>query len=146
MPRRLKLDTFEMGPLELFLIYDEGGTWEREWHPLQGEDMTTLFTSVTKETMDHALNGWSKPLVSMLGLSPDGCLIKLPPRSKECGERHKCVYFDKKLCFPTAKKMPWCFVPDGVQGAERLQLSAEVIKYWREGVYVVVVKEGGSSG
>lgn len=144
MPRRLKIDSFEMGFLELYLIYDEGGTWEPEWRALQGEEMTTLFTRVPKDTMDHALKGWTRPFITALGLSPEGCLIKLPTTARKCGTRERCSFFDKKLCFPTAKKMPWCFVPDGIEGEERIRLASEVIKFWREGVYVVLVKEGGS--
>ena len=142
MPRRLKIDTLEMGFLELFLIFNEHGVWEPEWRPLQGDALTALFTVVSKDTMDHALKGWSRPLVSALQLAPDGCLIKLPKDAKRCGARANCPFYDKKTCFPTAKKMPWCFVPDGVEGEERVRLAAEVIKFWREGVYVLVVEEG----
>jgi hypothetical protein len=139
MPRRLKLDTREMGFLDLYLIYDEDGVWEEEWRELQGEWYAPLLTTTSSEVLDQALKGYTQPLVKALGLSPQNCLIKIPEPARKCGARENCLFFDRGRCFPTAKKMPWCFVPDGIEGAERNRLAAEVIRLWREGVYVVLV-------
>lgn len=130
-----------MGPLELYLIYENDGLWEEQWRPLQGDAFTSLLTVVPKETMSHCLYGWSSPLVKALGLAPKGALVKLPLAAKECALRETCTFYDGATCFPTAKKMPWCFEPDGLGNPQKRRLASEVIKFWREGVYVVVVQE-----
>lgn len=134
MPRRLRLQTTELGPLELFVIYEENGVWEESWRPLQGHPITDLFTRVSKEVYDHALLGYTKPLVDALGLSPEGCLRKLPLTHSVCAQKAVCPHFDKKQCFPMAKKMPWCFEPAGVDGADARRLAAEVVAMWRESI------------
>lgn len=141
MPRRLKVSTVEMGELELYLIYDEGGVWEEEWRPLQGTDLTGLMTVVSKEDMDHCLRGWTAPFFKALGLPPWGVLKKLPLAAQKCGQRAQCPMYDRKLCFPTAKRLPWCFEPDVSEDGEARRLASELIKFWREGVYVVLVRE-----
>jgi hypothetical protein len=140
MPRRLKLDTAELGRIELFLIYDVGGTWEATWRPAQDVPALEAATRVSKTMMDHALHGWTKPLVDALGPPPEGCLRKLPVISRDCAIRKDCPSFDKVACKPTAKKMPWCYEPDGLEGEAR-RLVSEAIALWREGVYVCLVRE-----
>lgn len=126
-----------MGPIELYLIYDEGGIWEDQWHPLQSAMMD--LPSVTKEVMDHALHGWTRPLVDKLGPPPKGMLHKLPDAAKKCAyEKERCPFFDRKRCGVLSTKMPWCFEPAGLIPGN---LSAEIIKLWRAQVYVVVVLE-----
>lgn len=135
MPRRLQIPSLEMGTLQLYLIYSYGGNWEQEWAPMK--DVLDL-PCVSKETMDHALHGWTKPLVDALGPPPKGRLVLLPRSARACAHRATCPSHDPKACGPLLKKMPWCFEPDGLEA--RL-LATEVIKYWREEVYVVVVEE-----
>jgi hypothetical protein len=127
-----------MGRIELYLIYCVGDEWEEEWRPLQGALDLPI---ISKEDMDHALHGWTRPLVDQLGPPPEGMLRKLP--SRRCGNEESCPFFDKKTCTPLSKKMPWCFEPEGVAPGN---LSGEVIKLWRQKVYVVVVKEPVDGG
>lgn len=142
MPRRLKVQTNEMGLVELYLIYDEGGIWETEWRALQGEKLLAdQLPSVTKEQMDQALVGWTKPLVSALGPAPKGLLVALPPVTRQCSMKGDCPFYRAPDCVSTSAKMPWCFVPAGVEGPEVKTLAAECIRLWREGVYIVVVRE-----
>jgi len=141
MPRRLRIATVEMGFLELFLIYSKGGEWEDEWRPLQGQRaVTSLLSYVSKETMDHALRGWTSPLVKSLGLPPEGGLRKI---AQDCTHKDSipCPMYDSKRCTPLSKKMWNCFQPLGVEGDIALQLGAEVVSLWREGVRVLVVEE-----
>lgn len=141
MPRRLKLPTTELGSVELYVIYDYSGTWEDEWKPLQGAEVTALFTVVSKDVFDHALHGWTRPFVDALGLAPVGALRKLPAAAKQCALRERCPFYDRKKCVPSSPKLPWCFEPDGIDDQEKRRLAAEVIGFWRQGVYVVVVQE-----
>lgn len=135
MPRRLQLPSPEMGTLQLYLIYCYGDAWEEEWLPMQG---VLDLPSVSKDVMDHALRGWTRPLVDSLGPPPKGKLLLLPRSARTCANKGTCPSFDAKQCGLLLKKMPWCFESEGLE--PRL-LVAEVIKLWREEVYVVVVRE-----
>lgn len=141
MPRRLKVQTNEMGMLELYLIYDEAGVWEEQWRPLQSSADIVGLSSVSKETMEQALWGWTKPLVESLGPLPKGRLIGLPEESRLCADRIKCRLHDESRCSHLLPKMPWCFVPDLKLDAESARLLMELISYWREGVYTILVRE-----
>ena len=140
MSRRLKLATQEMDFLELYLIYQYGPDFEPDWLSLQSSSLAALFTVVSKETMDQALQGYTRPFVQQLGLPPLGCLHKIPPVYRTCAHKTDCPFYDKSSCFPTAKKLPNCFQP-GVDGGVSRQLGYDVVALWREGVFVVVVLE-----
>jgi len=131
-----------MGDLELYLIYQYGKTWEEMWAPAQGLPATSLLTTVDKSVMDHALLGWSAPLVKALGIPPEGALRKLPVENRVCARRDPCPFYHPKECVPLAPKMQWCFQPDGIEDPNARQLIAELVKFWREGVYTVVVVDG----
>jgi hypothetical protein len=135
--RRLKLKTAELGDLELFLIYQYGDKWESDWLPLQGQVITGLLTVATQELMDHALRGWTSPLAKSLGVPPEGAIRKLP--SQLCYRRDPCPFHQKKTCIPTHPKMPWCFEPETIEDPNARSLAAELVRLWREGVYIVVV-------
>ena len=134
MPRRLSLPTVEMGRLELYLIYSVDGVWEEEWRALQTAGMD--ITEISKEDMDHALHGWTRPLVDNIGPPPNGLMRRLV--SKECALKEGCPFYRKTDCTALSKKMPWCFEPVGYFPGN---LSGEIIKLWREGVYVLIVRE-----
>jgi hypothetical protein len=129
----LKLLSQEMGFIELYFIYSENGVWEEQWRPLQG---AMNLPSVTKEVADHALHGWAKPLVDNLGPPPKGMLHKLP--SKRCWHEKNCSFYEARRCELLLSKMPWCFEPAEIFPGN---LAAEIVKLWRQGVYVLVVEE-----
>jgi len=135
--RGLTLKTMELGDLDLYLIYQYGEVWEEEWRPLQREHITTLLTVVSQDLMDHALRGWTSPLVKVLGIPPEGAIRKLT--NPLCYRLLVCPFYDKKSCAPTSPKMPWCFEPAFIEEAEPRQLAAELVRLWRQGVYVLVV-------
>jgi hypothetical protein len=140
--RRLTIATREMGKVELFLIYDYGGTWELEWRPLQHDAVAALLTKVHHDTIEHAILGYSRPLVKVLGLEPKGMLHKV---SQACENAKSCPMFIEKNCQSTAKAMPVCFEPAGLASSVR-ELAAELVRLWREKVYVVVVEEPADAG
>ena len=139
MPRRLKAKTQEMGDLELYLIYQEGEHWEKQWRPLQGEPITSLLMVVTKEDMDHLLYGWSKPFMQKIGIPPEGALRKLP--SSLCYQRVPCPFHDRRYCTSKSKEIRICFEPDTIEDLEKRKLAADLVRLWKEGVYIVVVQE-----
>lgn len=140
----MKLPTLEMGDIHLLLV--DG--WTGGWEVLRGTVFGAQISVVKREIVDHALHRLSRPLVEALGIPPEGALRKIPPVSRRCRMRrkndevpYKCPLYDKNNCFPTAKAMPWCFEPDGVENQEVRKKAVEAIELWREGVYVVVVLE-----
>lgn len=140
MPRRLKLDTKELFRLDLLVIRESDGVWELEWEPLRTTAMAQLFSRVPREALEHALRGWSWPLVSALGLPPEGALHKLPETAKSCQDYLTCKLRSAKDCHPLAKKMPWCFHPAGLPPP-----AEEAVRLWREKVYVLVTVEDQSN-
>jgi len=139
MPRRLKVATRERGPMEMYLIYAPGGVWEEEWRPLQGTGVGALFTMLTKEAMDHALWGYSRPLIDALGIPPEGALRRMP--SPQCSLRVGCILYEARDCIPTGHNLPHCYVPEGLASDESRALAYEAVRLWREGVYIAVVQE-----
>jgi len=138
MPRRLKMKTQELGDLELYLIYQYKEKWEESWAPLQGESLTSLLTVVSQELIDHALIGLTSPLVKALGIPPVGALRKIP--NPKCYRRDLCPFYSNVTCKPTHPKLSWCFEPDGIEDPLARTLGYDLIKLWRESVYVLVVK------
>ncbi len=142
MPRRLTVPTAEAGKIDVFVIREEKGLWEEAWRPLQGTYYRDLFAVISKEAFDHALRGWSKPFVTALGLPPQGALRKLPVIARTCEEvLNRCPFHEAKDCFPLGRHLPSCFRPQGLESEAVRDLGYEAIRLWREGVYLVVVKE-----
>lgn len=133
-----------MGPVKLHIIWEKGGTWEAALEPLRGTRLGDQFSIITQAALTHALNGFSKPLTTELGIQPMGALRKLPLESRECVVRKRCPFYKPADCQPLAKKMPFCFEPGGLSGSALLA-ALVVIQDWREGVYVAVVKEEESN-
>jgi hypothetical protein len=136
MPRRVLVNIREMGQIELLLVRMEGGCWEPEWEALRETPIAGLLPVVTRQDIEHALKGYTRPLYRGLGLPPDGALRKLPKDAKECRERRSCRLWRPEECHPVAKAMPWCFQPDALP-----LKAAEVIQLWREKTYIVITLE-----
>lgn len=137
MGRRIKLQTREMGDLHLMVVRSQQGVWEAAWEPLRGTPYAEYVTVVSKETLDHALHGWTSPLVKALGPAPNLILHRLSPDAKQCRLWDRCIFYRKADCQPKAPKMPTCFEPVGVPP----EIGYEVLRLWHETVYVVVVEE-----
>jgi len=144
MARRMKLANAEFGGhIEVLAIQETDGQWEHAWEPLRGTEFGALFSVVSKETLDHSLNGWSKPLTEALGLSPAGALVKLPKDARECYRRAKCPLYNGYWCHLPSEKLPWCFEPAGEMESQAVRdTAAKAVEQWREGVYLLVVTDG----
>ncbi len=137
MSRQIKLQTREMGDLHLMLVRSKAGVWEPAWEPLRTSKYAEYLTVVSKETIDHALHGWTSPLIKSLGPEPKLILHRISPDSKQCTLWDKCIFYRKTNCLPKSPKMPHCFELPGVP----VESGQEVLRLWRESVYVVVVEE-----
>jgi hypothetical protein len=141
MPRQLKIATKELGELRLYLIYEKEGVWEGEWTALQKNLAASILTMVDKDLMEAALRGYTLPLVKLLGLNGELAIRKLPLIDQVCNQRMTCKLFDHRQCVPTHPKMPWCFQPAGGEDEVVRERLATVIQLWREGNYIIVVRE-----
>jgi hypothetical protein len=139
----MKLKTRERGFLEVFTIQETGGRWEASWDVLRGTLVGGLFSRVGQAELNHALNGWTHPLVAALGLSPEMALAKLP--SQRCEKQSRCPLYDPRKCLLSSRKLPWCYEPAQLEelDATALTRAAEVIFLWRQQVYVVIVVQEG---
>lgn len=137
----MKLVSHEMGGfVEVLTVnQNEDGTWEAPWEPLRGTVFADQFTTTTKEVIDHALHGLSRPLTDALGIPPAGALRKLPKAARECFQRQGCVFYEPKKCLIGAKHRPWCFEPDEIADEDVRKAATKAIEAWEQGVYVVVV-------
>ena len=137
MARQVKLQTREMGDLHLLLVRSVAGEWESDWAALRDSPYAEFLTRIEKETLDHALHGWTSPLVKKLGPSPQMILHRLSPDNRQCALWADCVFYRKRDCVPKAPKMPSCFEPRDLP----TELGQEMLRVWRESVYIVLVEE-----
>lgn len=135
------LPTKELGDLSVFIIYEQASAYEAAWAPVQGLPFTDSFTRVPKAIWDHALKGWTSPLVKALNLPPKGAILKLSKAEKTCEVQNTCPMFTSGECTPLYKKMPWCFQPGGLANLDQRRLGADAIQMWRENTYIIVVFE-----
>jgi hypothetical protein len=126
--------TAEAGEVEILL-------WTpAEWAPCKGTWVDGLVAHVDVAALNHALAGYSKPLVAALGLPPAGALRKIPAPARACAHAPGCTLAPAGGCAPAHKDLPLCYTPWGL-GPEAAGLAYQVVLAWREGVYVVV-REG----
>jgi hypothetical protein len=137
----MKLPTLERGEIIVLAISVKDGKWEPDWEPIRGTAFGDQITVVSRETLDHALHGFSRPLSRALGIPPAGALKKVPKASRQCYVRSKCPFVDPRACRPEATKMPWCFEPDGFDDENVRRTATQAIEQWREGVYVLAVTD-----
>ena len=126
-----------MGDLHLMLVRCESGQWEQGWSALEVHPWRVYLTLISKEVLDHALHGWTQPLVKALGYAPDLILHRISPDARQCAAHEGCPFYRRRDCIPNAKRLPHCFEVRGLPA----DLGYEVIRLWRESVYIVVVEE-----
>lgn len=137
----MRLPTAERGEIELLAIDIREGRWEAEWEPLRGTVYGDQFSIVSREALNHALHGFSRPLSVALGIPPAGALRKIPKPSRGCYVRAKCPFFRPQHCHIESAKMPWCFEPDAIEDSKIRMAVAKAVSLWREAVYLVAVED-----
>jgi len=99
-----------------------------------------LVPVIPGETLSHALNGYLKPLLAVLGAEPRGLLARVPEGFRQCALARECVVFKEKDCHP-CPRLPDCYVPPGVPPEARDAVACIALG-WKEGRYVLVIGEG----
>lgn len=134
----MKVPTQERGDLEVLTISEHDGVWEGDWANLQKTPIAPLLSPVSKEVLEHALVGYSRPLVDALGISPEGALRKIP--SQYCSKQSNCTFYDQRKCLVSSSKLPWCYEPEGVP-EEAASIASEAVFHWKNRVYLLVVSK-----
>lgn len=98
--------------------------------------LAKLLPVVSGEVFSHALHGFARPLMQVLGPPPQA-LVKMTP-FKACSLKGYCVMYDAKRCIP-GKKLPECWTPEGLETAVQ-RAVALVTMAWAEGRYVLIVE------
>lgn len=116
-------------------------TRDSPWGPLavlQGTVWGELIPVVSGEVWSHALHGYMRPLLQVIGRPPDISLRKVPEPYRFCVQHsQRCLMADAN-CHPCGK-LPACYEPPGLGTDEARRAAATVALAWAEGRYVVVV-------
>lgn len=104
--------------------------------PLRGTPWESLIATVPGEAMSHALRGFLRPLLAVLGPPPDALARLLPEANRPCFQRRTCPMVSPK-CVP-GPKLPDCYEADNLP-PDALVPAAAVALAWRDGFRVVVV-------
>lgn len=113
---------------------EDGGAWGA-LRFLLGTRWEGLFPRVHPDVLDQALRGHATPLMRVLGPPPRALVKRLPVANTLCAQRASCVSYTP-LCVP-GPKLPDCWEPTEFTGVEA-NLVSLVVRYWRDGVVVVV--------
>lgn len=121
--RLLTLKSVERGDLSLAVLY------ENDFKGLRGAGIYKHVPKVPRHVLQEAILGYTRPLITLLGPAP---MYLMHSVNQGCAHEKVCVFFDKKDCFLTARNTPSCFQPAGEPSD-----SAELVRLWREGRYVI---------
>jgi hypothetical protein len=129
----------EWGKLQLAVIQETDGTWPE--HPQLCTVLSALavhFTRVSDEVYQHAMAGYTAPLLAKLGVPPAVVLRRVVPPLSLCWSRKGCPAYQLKTCVVTSGVLPVCFLPDYPDEAVRGQLN-ELLRALISGAFAVLV-------
>jgi hypothetical protein len=108
---------------------------------------------VSPDLLSHALHGRMGPLLKELGRPPAHSAKRVSEEEGLCSLHGCCIKSDAKFCRPGSeigrgwRKVlgpPECYQPPvETEDQEVFEAFVQVSKAWKEGTYVLVVKEGG---
>ena len=140
MARYIEVEDPSWGRKSLFVIFEDEEGWEDPWEGFRQSEQTAhyaaMFSQVTRNSYEAALYKAPLHLIRELRLPPEISLTKVRPAI--CYESERCSMYEKKTCRAAVKIRPICFVPD-VEDAILRNLMHEVISYWTQGTYIIVV-------
>lgn len=143
--RHFKIQDPEWGEFNLLVLHeDKEGSLDEEWKAFQEHSevahIGALFSRVTQDAYQDALNKYTTPLIQELGLPPEGCLIKTPSEMKLCAHRKSCAMYEKGVCLGDNPKVPTCYQAEGGGLEPSIEIQvARVFELWRMGFYIIVV-------
>jgi hypothetical protein len=147
MSRRITIEDEDWGEYELFVLWEsENGQWDDvEWSEIREieeiQPLIELFSRVTWESYQDALNGNSMHLIRELGLPPEKCLIKGDIPVSKGFYHEECPAYDKAECFGH-KSPPPCFSPTVEEVSfEVREIVSDIYEYWRNDVWIIIVEE-----
>lgn len=108
--------------------------------PLRETSWGPEIPTVTGEALSHALHGYVKPLLEMLGRPPQARALRIPLKDRLCLEHQQniCANANRDCC-PGSTRMPECYVPP-TEDRGLAAVARAVAAAWDEGRYVFVVE------
>lgn len=147
MSRRIKIQDEDWGEFDLFILSEsEDGSWDdQEWEKLKEweevDPLIDLFSRVTWESYQDALNGYAMPLIEELELKPESCLIKADLPISQCFYWNTCPAYDEDKCFGH-KDPPACYNASIEEAPFDLQRTvSDIYRFWQDGTWIVIVEE-----
>lgn len=138
MSREVRVNTKEVGPLDLLVIYRRDGVLEPAWVGLDAApEFLRLIPSVSFDDFESVLRGFSWLLVSALKLDPDLTRRRLMLTHANCDRKKTCKLYARADCTIGSKKIPWCFEP--IVPAPAVDACKNAIQTWVSGRYIVIV-------
>jgi len=131
--REIDLTDQEQGSILLLVAFPTDAAPWGDLQPLQGTSWAQGVTTVTGETLSHALHGYATPLARELGRPPLKSAQRVTSDDGACAIRESCIGWDSVRCRPCGKT-PECYEPP-LDGA----VFQRVAMAWRERRHVVVV-------
>jgi len=131
-------DRFRKVPV-MYPLPLEGNPWGTLL-PLRGTVWGDQIPIVTGEALSHALHGYPKQLLEMLGRPPKGRTLRLAVGDRMCLEAQEGICeLAGSHCVPGSGKLPDCYVAPCEDRQVRV-LATAVGRAWDEGRYVFVVE------
>ena len=132
---RLTVTTREIGDVLVLRPTPRHGDSWGVLAPLRDTDWGAYIQTIPGEIFSHALHGYTRPFVQILGPEPRALERKIPKDLGVCSEINSCVIANPKHCRP-CPDLPDCYeAPAGY-------LASQVALAWREGRYVLVIEDG----
>jgi hypothetical protein len=134
MVQALHLSGPPLRKVDLYYLPTELGQLLPPWDHLP-DPVLTLFSVVSYEAWEYAVNKFATPLMQQLVTPPSICLYRVS-KMYPCSSKNNCVMYNPLECFPKIG-MPRCFDPETNQ--KELSVVREVLHGWAENYYWVVI-------
>jgi hypothetical protein len=145
MAREISVHDDEWGEYKLFVLREqEDGSWEDEdWNRLRSFESVRptleLFSHVSWDTFQEALQGYSMPLIKQLQLPPESCLMKANTGVSQCIYFDECPSYNPDECF-AHKGPPPCYSPSIAEAEFSIRNTyTKIIEYWEHDRWIIVV-------
>lgn len=136
--QRYTLATQDYGSFKILRPVPKKGEPWGDLAPLKGTVWASLIPVVSGEVFSHALHGFARPLMAVIGPPPAALMRMVPEGFRLCSVRDGCIAYRSEWCHP-CKKLPECYLPESLE-VESRHPAGVVALAWAEDRYVVVVE------
>jgi hypothetical protein len=135
--RRIRLTTSEWGEVLVLRTTPDPDPWG-SLKCLRGTPWGDLISTVSGESMSHALHGYATPLMREIGRDPRALRNLVPEDVRLCHQIDECIMANEKTCHP-CRLVPQCYRAPSKD--PEIQIAGGVVVLsWAEDRYVLVVE------